>query len=103
METLQGVHHFYGGIGMAALGLLLLLIRVRWRGVAILGLALGIAGPLVMIDDIYQHSMQRFVQPGYASPCKVLFRTRGVRCPLIKGTVMTADEVFHHLEGTPGK
>jgi hypothetical protein len=99
METLQGVHHFYGGIGMVVLGLLL--IRARWRWAAILGLALAATGPLVMLDDIYQHTMQRFVQPGYASPCKVIYHDWSRRCGLIKRTVITADRLFRHVQNEP--
>ena len=99
METLQGVHHFYGGIGMVVLGLLL--IRARWRWAAILGLALAVTGPLVMLDDIYQHTMQRFVQPGYASPCKVIYHDWSRRCGLIKCTVITADRLFRHVQNEP--
>ena len=93
METLCGVHHFYGGMGMAGLGYLLLHYGKRW--VIVFGLILALVGGLVMIDDIWQHSMQRFVRGDYASPCKMIYRSWSKRCPLVCRTVEFGDRVFH--------
>ena len=91
METLYGVHHFYGGMGMAALGYLLLLFG-RKR-VIVLGLMVALGGALVMADDIWQHSVQHVCRNNYASPCKRVYWYCGKRCPILPKTVNAADRV----------
>ena len=92
METLCGVHHFYIGMGMTGLGYLLLHYGKRW--VIVFGLILALIGGLMMIDDIWQHSMQRFVRGDYASPCKLIFWSWCKHCPLVSRIDMVVDGVF---------
>lgn len=92
METLSGVHHFYGGMGMAALGYLLLSFRRRWA--IVFGLTLALAGTLIMTDDIWQHCLQHVYRDNYASPCKRVYWNLSKRCPFLSKTVYVADRVF---------
>lgn len=92
METLVGVHHFYGGIGLAVLGYLM----VAWgrRRALSFGLVIAIAGTLIMADDIWQHSVQHVRHDNYDSPCKRVFKYLSPRCPVLHKTVSTADRFF---------
>ncbi len=93
METLSGVHHFYGGMGMALLGYLIIaLCRGRW--LTGFGLFVVIAGALIMLDDIWQHSVQYKRQGSYASPCKQVYHYVSPRCPAVKEAVAWADTLF---------
>ena len=92
METLYGVHHFYGGMGMAALGYLLL--SFGRRRVIAFGLAVALAGALIMADDIWQHTVQHVYKDNYASPCKRVFWYCSKRCPALSKTVGEADRIF---------
>jgi len=92
METLCGVHHFYGGMGMAVLGYLLLSVGRRW--VIVSGLMVALAGALIMTDDIWQHGLQHVYRDNYASPCKRVYWSLSKRCPFLSKTVSVADRVF---------
>jgi hypothetical protein len=92
METLAGVHHFYGGMGVAVLGYLMVALgRRRWLS---LGKVFVVAGALVMADDIWQHGVQYVRQENYASPCKRIFHYVSPRCPVVRETVNLADRLF---------
>ncbi len=92
METLSGVHHFYGGMGMAVLGYLLL--SFGRRRVIVSGLVIALAGALIMTDDIWQHCLQHVYRDNYASPCKRIYWNVSKRCPFLSRTVEAADRVF---------
>ena len=92
METLCGVHHFYGGMGMAVLGYLLLSFRRRW--IIVFGLTIAFAGALIMTDDIWQHCLQHVYRDNYASPCKRIYWNVSKRCPFVSKTVREADCFF---------
>lgn len=93
METLVGVHHFYGGIGVAMLGYLIIAL-CRRRKLANMGLLIVVVGVLIMADDIWQYSVQYVRQDNYASPCKRIFYYVSPRCPIIRKTVVVADRLF---------
>ena len=92
MEALSGVHHFYGGMGMAVLGYLLLSSGRRW--IIVSGLVIAFAGALIMTDDIWQHCLQHVYRNNYASPCKRVYWNLSKRCPFLSKTVYVADRVF---------
>ena len=92
METLAGVHHFYGGMGLALLGYLMIAGgRRRWIA---FGQVLVIAGALIMVDDIWQHGVQYVRQENYASPCKRIYHSLSPRCAPLRATVAAADRLF---------
>lgn len=93
MEAFYGVHHFYGGMGMAAIGYLLLLFGQRKR-IIVFGLTLTLAGALIMTDDIWQHTVQHVYRNNYASPCKRFYFYCGKRCPILYRTVSVVDRIF---------
>ena len=93
MEPLIGVHHFYGGMGLALLGYLI----VAWgrrRAVLVSGLIIAIAGTLIMTDDIWQHTVQHVRHDNYSSPCKRIYKYYSARCPFLQKTITTADRYF---------
>lgn len=93
METLAGVHHFYGGMGLAMLGYLI----VAWgrrRAVLLSGLIVAIAGTLIMTDDIWQHTVQHVRHDNYASPCKRIYKYYSSRWPFLQKTIATTDRCF---------
>ena len=92
METLHGVHHFYGGMGMAALGYLLL--SFGRRRAIVFGLTVTLAGALIMTDDIWQHCLQHVYRDNYASPCKRVYWDLSARWPFLSKTVGAADRIF---------
>ncbi|HRR33893.1 MAG TPA: hypothetical protein P5026_07345 [Kiritimatiellia bacterium] len=98
METLAGVHHFYGGMGLAILGYSA--VACGRRRLAVWGLIAVIAGALIMVDDVWQHSVQYVRNENYASPCKRVYRFIAPRCPLIRETVVWADRLFKYV-GNP--
>lgn len=100
METFYGVHHFYGGMGMAAIGYLLLLFGQR-RWIIVFGLTFTLAGVLIMTDDIWQHTVQHVYRNNYASPCKRIYFYYSKRCPILSRTVSKADRVFRGTLGEP--
>ena len=101
METLAGVHHFYGGMGLALLGYMA--VACCRRRLAAVGLAAVIAGALIMADDVWQHSVQYTRNENYPSPCKRVYRFIAPRCPLIRGTVVWADRFFRNSDSTDKK
>lgn len=92
MESLQGVHHFYLGLLLALIGFLMLWAPKPWVTVA--GIVIGLLGIWIMLDDLWQHAMQRFVQPGYASPLKTLFFKCSRQFPLIGHMTEFVDALF---------
>jgi hypothetical protein len=92
MESLQGVHHFYLGLLLALIGFLMLWAPKPW--VAVVGIAIGLLGIWIMLDDFWQHAMQRFVQPDYDSPLKILFFKYSRQFPLIGNVTKFIDNVF---------
>ncbi|MDD4102008.1 MAG: hypothetical protein PHU80_05180 [Kiritimatiellae bacterium] len=96
METLGGVHHFYGGMGLTLLGYLI--VACGRRRLVTFGLVAVIAGALIMADDIWQHSVQYVRNENYASPCKRLYWFVSPRCPFIRETVALSDRLFRRLD-----
>jgi len=92
METLSGWHHFYLGIALALLGFALLWASRNW--LAVVGIALCLLGLIIMTDDVFQHAMQRFYSPGYASPLKKVHRVCCLVCPPISKITGFADDLF---------
>ena len=92
MESLQGVHHFYVGLLMALIGFFMLWAPKPWMAVG--GIAIVLLGVWVMLDDVWQHAMQRFVQPGYDSPLKTLFFKCSRQFPLIGRVTEFMNTVF---------
>ncbi len=93
MEDFYGIHHLYGGMGLAAIGYLLLLFGRRKR-IIVFGLTLALAGALIMTDDIWQHTVQHVYRNNYASPCKRVYFYCSKRCPILYRTVSVGDRIF---------
>jgi len=101
MESLAGVHHFYGGMGLVLMGYLA--VVCSRRRLAVFGVVAVIAGALIMVDDVWQHSVQYTRNENYPSPCKRVYRFIAPRCPLIRGTVVWADRFFRNSDSTDKK
>ena len=93
MEALQGVHHFYPGLLLALIGFLMLWAPKPW--VAVAGIVICLLGVWIALDDLWQHAMQRFVQPGYNSPLKTLYHICNRQFPLIGRMIGFVDKLFH--------
>lgn len=102
METLVGVHHFYGGMGLALLGYLMV-ARCRRRAAIACGLIVVIGGALVMADDIWQHAVQHARHGPYDSPCKCVYKRLSPCCPFLSRTVAAADRLFRRVDATGAK
>ena len=92
METLSGWHHFYVGIVLAMLGFVLLWAPRHW--LAVVGIAICLLGLIIMIDDAFQHAMERFYMAGYDSPLKKVFLACDQICPLIGKVTSFVDDLF---------
>jgi|GEM_PF-4053201 len=92
MESLQGVHHFYLGLLLALIGFLMLWAPKPW--VAVAGIVIALLGVWIALDDLWQHAMERFVQPGYESPLKTLFSKCSRQIPLLGRLTNFIDAAF---------
>ena len=92
MESLQGVHHFYLGLLLMLIGFPMLWASKSW--VAVAGIVICLLGVWIALDDLWQHAMQRFVQPGYDSPLKILFFKCSRQFTLIGRVTEFVDAVF---------
>lgn len=92
MESLQGVHHFYLGLLLALIGFFMLWAPKPW--VAIAGIAIVLLGVWIALDDLWQHAMERFVQPDYDSPLKTLFLKYSRQFPLLGRVTNFIDAAF---------
>jgi len=92
MESLQGVHHFYLGLLLMLIGFPMLWASKSW--VAVAGIVICLLGVWIALDDLWQHAMQRFVQPGYDSPWKTLYFKCSRQFPLLGRVTNFIDAVF---------
>ena len=102
METLVGVHHFYGGMGLALLGYLMV-ARCRRRAAIACGLVVVIGGAVIMADDIWQHAVQHARRGPYDSPCKCVYKCLSPRCPFLSQTVAAADRFFRRADAAEAR
>ena len=65
-------HHGYIGAVLQTAGLVTILAAPERHWLAVVGLLVGIAGTLLVIDDLIQHAIQHY-RPGYRSPVNKLW------------------------------